>query len=186
MNKKDIYEHLAHIYLDASKTKKKSKTKDHFKYLFFASLALVVLLTISYAYFMPRSIKLARAQVALVLQSEASKINFHFDPAKKEIYAIGLNKLNMTPYKMLGFTIRKGAFQDTVTIRISFANTFQETAQLYVRDISHRWQDYRIPLSDFKGIANWNNMTELCFVVEEWNARDKNGVVYIDNIRLLR
>jgi len=186
MDKKDIYEHLAKIYLDASTQKKKKiKESSRFKYLVFASLAIALSLTIILSgYF--RKNKQPNVQISLVLLNEASKINFNFDPAKKEIYAISLNKLNLGKFTMLAFALKKYNYTDNVSVRVEFINAFREKSEVYLKNISSRWQDYKIKLGDFKGISDWSEMADLSFIVEEWNAKGKKGVVYIDNVRLLR
>ncbi|MEI6632140.1 MAG: hypothetical protein WCL25_05970 [bacterium] len=57
---------------------------------------------------------------------------------------------------------------------------------MYLNNISEKWRDYRLNLSDFKGINSWTKVSELAFIVEEWNASSKKGIVYVDNIRLLK
>jgi len=187
MDKKDIYEHLAKIYLDASQ-KKKKKSKSYLKYknIIFVALA-VFIVSLAYLvsnYFL-RNAKPANSEIALILTPDAVKINFHFDPAKKEIYSLNLNKLNASRYKTLGFSVKNVDYQDNVTLRIEFSNIFKEKSEVYIKDITHRWQNYLIALADFKNISDWSEMTNLSFIVEEWNVRGKKGIVYLDNIRLI-
>jgi hypothetical protein len=35
-------------------------------------------------------------------------------------------------------------------------------------------------------MQHWTQMKELAFSIEEWNAREKSGIVYLDNIRVLK
>lgn len=187
MDKKDIYEHLAKIYLDAS-SKKKKKTKGYpklFKNILVGSLLSVLLLNFVLFIFFSQK-KPFNSEVALVLLSDASKINFNFDPAKKETYSVYLNKLDLTPFKAVGFSLRKTNYSDTIPLRIEFTNRFKEKSEVYFRDVPSRWQDFKVSLSEFKKISDWSEITSLTFTVEEWNVRKKKGVVYIDNIRLLR
>lgn len=187
MDKKDIYEHLAKIYLDAS-SKKKKKNKAYpqiFKNLFFISLLMVVGLSAALLA-NPRSKEPANAQVALILAPEALKINFNFDPAKKEIYTLNLNRLNLNKYKALAFSLKKANFKDTISLRVEFTTAFKEKSELYVKNIPHSWQEYTLSLADFKSISDWSEITNLSFGVEEWNTRENNGVVYIDNVRLIK
>jgi hypothetical protein len=185
MDKKEIYEHLAKIYLDAStRKKKKTKVPARFKHIFFISLIVTLgLATILSRYFFGN--KRVDAQIALVLQNDVSKINFNFDPAKKEIYAINLNKLNLGRFNTLAFALKKSNYTDSVSAKVELTNTFKEKSEIYLKDIPHRWRDYKIRLSDFKGISDWSAITNLSFIVEEWNTKEKRGVVYIDNIRFL-
>lgn len=126
------------------------------------------------------------SELALIIQPEAVKVNFHFDPAKKETYSLNLNKLDLTRFKALGFSAKKANYQDKINLRVEFRNIFHEQSEVYLRDIPHHWQEYRIKFADFKDIRDWSEMENLSFIVEEWNVKEKRDVVYLDNIRLLR
>lgn len=188
MDKKDIYEHLASIYLDAS-SKKRRKTKKHkgvwSPVVIAVAVAVVGIGVATYARF-NAAVSPLHTETALILVNDAAKLNFHFDPAKKEVYSIGLNKLPLSAYKKLGFTIKKANFRDTISLRVEFANSFRETASIYLKDIPHRWKEYRIPFSEFKTLSDWSEMAALSFTVEEWNTREKRGIVYIDNVRVIK
>lgn len=186
MEKKDIYEHLAKIYLDAS-LKKKKKTKEYasFKTLFFISTALVCVL-IAFLFITLNKNRPLKSEIALVLCPDVVKINFHFDSAKKEFYAIDLNRLDLTKFKALTFSLKKLNRNDKISLRVEFASAFKEKSEVYLKDIPHKWQDYAITLSEFKNITDWSEMLKLSFVVEEWNTRENKGIVYIDNIGLTK
>lgn len=184
MDKKDIYEHLASIYLDASsKRKKKSRgypgfLKGALSFILVAGVALILFKGIH---------KTANdSETALVFVPDAAKINYHFDPARKETFTIALNKLDMGRFRAVAFSAKKVNYANNIFLRIEFTNVFQEKSEIYLKDISSKWQDYRIDLSKFKNISDWSSMSELAFVVEEWNAQGKKGVVYIHNVRILK
>lgn len=189
MSKKDIYEHLANIYWKASSNKKIKKAKEYpkkFKTLFFISIAVILPL----AAFLFTSLKgkntFLNSEIALVVSPEVVKINFHFDPARKETYTLDLNKLNLQRYNTLAFSAKRANFKDNIALRIEFTNAFKEKSEVYLKDIPHRWHDYKISFSEFKNISDWSSMTGLAFIIEEWNVREKRGVVYLDNVRFSR
>lgn len=187
MDKKDIYEHLAKIYLDAS-SKKKKRIKTYpkiIKNILLVSAVFIFGLSFT-AVSNFRKNESFKSELALVLLADAAKINFHFDPAKKEIYSLDLKKLNLMRYKALGFSAKKASHQNKISLRVEFTSSFKEKSEIYFRDIPAKWQDYKINLSDFKNISDWSEMSKLLFMVEEWNVQDKKGVVYIDNVRLLK
>jgi hypothetical protein len=190
VNKKEIYEHLANIYLDASSksSKKRFRFKTYPKTLqavLFISLAMILGAGSfkTYSYFQNRN---HPKQIALFLHQDTAKINFNFDPASKEVFSLNLKQLDLSKYKTLGFSIRKTNSKDIISLRIEFINRFNEKSEVYVKDISGKWTDYKIDLSRFKQIERWTQMKELSFSIEEWNAREKSGVVYLDNIRVLK
>lgn len=126
------------------------------------------------------------SETALILQNDPAKLNFNFDPAKKETYSLNLNRLNLSHVKALGFMLRNMYAKDTVSLRVEFTNAFKEKSEVYIKNVPSKWQDFKIGLSEFKNIGDWSEITSLTFAVEEWNASNKKGVVYIDNVRLLK
>lgn len=188
MDKKEIYEHLAKIYLDASTSKRKKKTKKYPqipKTVFIIILSILIPLNALFFYRYIRQ-KTLKTEVALLLQNEPVKINFHFNPVKKETFSINLNQLDLSRYKVLAFTLKKTDFKDQINMRIEFVNSFEEKSEVYLKGISTQWEDKKINLAEFRKISDWSNMTGLSFTIEEWNAKEKKDVVYIDNIKLLR
>lgn len=190
MNKKEIYEHLANIYLDASSksSKKKSKLKHYPKPL----LALIILggisiLALGSAIIYPHVTGHNQpTQIALFLYQDTAKINFNFDPAKKETLSLNLKQLDLSKYKALGFATRKTNPQDIISLRVEFTNRFNERSEIYLKNISSKWTEEKLDFSRFAKIIDWQQMKTLSFSVEEWNAREKSGIVYLDNIRVLK
>jgi len=175
MDKKEIYEHLAKIYLDAS-AKKNKKVKKYPRYLKNIVLITIplasVLLIVSGAFHSPKSNKGPySSETALVILPSLTKINFNFNPAKKEIFTVDLNKLDLIKFKTLGFALRKENSRDNISLRIEFCSGFNESSALYVTNIPPRWLDYRINFSEFTKISDWSKMAKLTFTVEEWNTK---------------
>lgn len=187
MDKKDIYEHLAKIYLDAS-SKKKNGKKTYpavLKNLFFVSVLFIFTLSVVFFVNSQRN-RNPRSEIALVLVPDIAKINFHFDPARKEIFSLNLNKLNLNRFKALAFSVKKDTYENKISLRVEFSTFFKEKSEVYFKDIPHKWIDYKINFSEFKNISDWSEMSNLTFAIEEWNTKEKRGVVYIDNVRLLK
>jgi len=187
MDKKDLYEHLAKIYLDASskgKNKHKKQGPD-LRNLAFLALAIILIAALFFLNPFPRD-NLKNSQLALVIQPESVKINFDFDPAKKEIYTLNLNRINLGRFRSLSFSARKSNYQDRVNLKVELASKFRERSEIYIKDIPYKWQNYKIDLSDFKRVSGLAYVSTLSFIIEEWNTKEKNGIVYIDNISLLK
>ncbi len=186
MDKKDIYEHLAKIYLDASSTKKKKRIDPRIlRSLTLAMLAAVFFSVTGLVVGLNKKTP-QNSQTALFLHPEIAKINFNFQPAKKEVYAINLNNLNLSHYKSLAFSVKKNNPRDIISLRVEFTNIFKEKSYVYLKDIPSKWGEYLIRFDSFDGITDWSEMKELSFAVEEWNAREDKDVVYLENIRVVR
>ncbi len=190
MDKKEIYEHLANIYLDASSksSKKKRKSKSYpkpIRKLFLVGFLLILGLGSGIAY-SSLNYRNNNSQIALFLFQDTAKLNFNFDPAKKETFSLNLKQLNLSKYKTLSFAARKANPKDIIAIKIEFLNRFNETAEVYVKDISSKWTNHEIALSRFAKINDWEQMKLLAFSVEEWNAKEKSGIIYIDNIKVVK
>jgi len=186
MEKKDIYEHLAKIYLDVSaKDKKKARPRKRLHTSQIAGIVMIALLMVSFAVIFSYRRPPRNSELAMVLTPGAIKINFNFDPAKKESYTIKLNNLDLTRFKALSFSCRRLHYGDNVSVRVEFTSTFKEKSEVYFTQIPQRWETYTVSFSAFKNISDWSNVESLSFIVEEWNTKDKNGIVYIDNVRLL-
>jgi len=187
MDKKDIYEHLAKIYLDTpSVKKKKSKTqaKDHKNFIIIAAAMVLGLTLLVYARLNFHSP--LKQQVALILATEPVKLNYNFDPAKKEIFSFNLNKANLSRFNTLGFSVKKSNYEDIVSLRVEFTNIFKERSEVYIKDIPNKWKYYTIRFSDFANITDWSEMSDVSFIIEEWNTKDRKGLVYLDNVRLFK
>jgi len=190
MDKKEIYEHLANIYLDASSksSKKKRKSKPYpksIRNLILVGLLLILGLSSGIAYSSLNSHN-QNTQIALFLFQDTAKLNFNFDPAQKETFSLNLKQLNLSKYKTLSFAARKANPKDTVALKIEFTNRFNEKAEVYIKDVSGKWTNHEIDLSRFAKINDWGQMKLLAFSVEEWNAKEKSGILYIDNIKVIK
>lgn len=199
MDKKDLYEHLANIYLDASSKRKGKKPRNHpdfFRHLFIASVAVIcVLLCVLVA--MPlryrailgsfSNVRLTKTEFSLLLQPDIVKINFDFQPAKEEIYSINLGNLDASKFRSLGFSVRKANFSDRIALVVEFATSLNEKDKVYINEIpSFKWKAVRFDLKDLKGITDWSKALRLSFIVEDGTTRAQKGIVYIDEVRLIR
>ena len=190
MNKKEIYEHLANIYLDASSksSKKKHKFRSYPKTVRGILLVGLVMILGAGGFYTYSNIHQQNqfGETALFLYQGPAKINFNFDPATKEMFALNLKQLDLSKYKTLGFSIRKTNPKDIISLRIEFTNRFNEKSEIYIKDITDKWTEHKINLSRFGRMEYWTQMKELAFSIEEWNAREKSGIVFLDNIRVLK
>ncbi|MCM8799892.1 MAG: hypothetical protein NC900_04125 [Candidatus Omnitrophica bacterium] len=181
MNKQEVYEHLARIYLDSSKKHTPKNYQRFIKPIIFFCLFLILSVSVFFIYSKPSS----NSQISVILTYQPVKINFIFDPAKKEIYSLDLKGMDLRGFKSIGFLAKKGCFE-SIKLRVEFSNKFKEKGSFYITDIASNWKEYIIDLAKFKDISHWENIDKLSFIVEEWNVKTKKGFVYIDDIKLLK
>ncbi|MFH1190977.1 MAG: hypothetical protein V1670_02120 [Candidatus Omnitrophota bacterium] len=190
MNKKEVYEHLANIYLDASSksSKKKRELSAYFKMLPAVTIVgLVIVIGLGgLANFSRNQNHNQPGQIALFLYQDTTKINFNFDPAVKESFLLNLKHLDLSQYKALAFSIRKTNPTDVISLRVEFTNHFNEKSEIYIKNIENKWAGQKLDFKLFAKINDWTQMRELAFSIEEWNAREKTGIIYLDNIRVLK
>ncbi|MBU1929067.1 MAG: hypothetical protein KKD79_04950 [Candidatus Omnitrophica bacterium] len=189
MEKTDIYEHLAHIYLDTPLRKKnqlKNQPPQVSKKYLYISLAIIACLAILLSIALQIKRKPLTTQNSSVLQPDVIKINYHFNTGKKEVYSLNLKKADLSKFKQLAFFLKKANNRDTISIRVEFANAFKEKGEIYIKDVAKNWKLYKLDLADFKGITDWTEILELSFIIEEWNTQDKDGAVYIESVTLFR
>ncbi len=190
MEKKDIYEHLAEIYLDASLTKKKKPRKRGLNGAagWILGGAAVLCAIIAVIFLGPHK-KAPVSENALLLSSNNPvKITYNLSAGSKELSTLSLNGLDLRSYKSLVLNARSDAPAGSMpAVAVEIQNKTGETGLVYIRDAGRKWQQYEIPFSDFKpGLSDWSRIKSLTFIVEEWNSPRKKGVVYIDNIKFLR
>jgi hypothetical protein len=190
MEKKDIYEHLAKIYLDTplrreQNTKEKPRESKHIVFIGIGVVLVVFLFLVSFALTRGKNIPVT-SHVSHVLHPEVIKIGFNFNPSQKQLFTINLNKQNLVFYKVLEFSGKKSNYMDSLALRVEFVNSFNERSEVYIKDLSSKWQAFKINLDDFKNINDWTEMSSVSFIIEEWNVLNKDGAVYLDNVRLLR
>ena len=184
----DIYEHLAEVYLNSSRNKKKNHTyhKSLFKNLFKLSIIVIACLiaVLMVTIFGHKSIP--KSQRILILEANTTRIDYDFNQVKKEAAIFDLKEMNLLGFRTLSFRARKANFQDDLHMSVEFISDFGEQSQIYIKQIPTRWQNFNVDLTEFKNISDWSNMRQLLFVLEDWNARTKKGVVYFDNVYVLK
>ena len=188
MDKKDIYEHLAKIYLDNSSvatTKKKQETFEDYRLFIFIGIAVVVVLGLIFIVPFSRN-RAVHTENLIVLAPDPVRLTYNLSPAKKEIYSFDLQKANLSKFSILGFALKKNHYADTISLRVEVTNGFKEKSEIYIREIPTSWKEYRISFSEFKSITDWSEMSSLSFVIEEWNTKESSGEILVDNVRFFK
>lgn len=188
LNKPDIYKHIAEVYFAPSRHRKRSIFHSRFvsRNLFKITIAVIICFAIVLTVAILRPTSLRKSRIALVLETNTTRINYNFNGVKKEAAVFDLQNINLVDFKALGFRVRKTNRRGNVNMRVEFISDFEETSEIYIKQIPFKWEKHEINLAEFKDISDWSRMRRLSFVLEEWNTQLKNGIVYIDDVYFLK
>ena len=187
MNREDIYDHLAQVYLGKTKKEEKKK-KQQFNAWLLINVVTTVVIFASVFYgmtaFFTHKKPVLQNRVVYSLHNGFVQMEYNFnkgiDP-KKEL-SLSMPNVDASKYSALKFSIRSKEEGTPGMIKVVIANNLNEEAYYYVQGINMNWMETEIPLSEFKQITDWSNLNDIAFVVESWNVDDKTGVVLIDDI----
>lgn len=195
MEKKEIYDYLAKIYLDNNKQRPR-EDRGYFlkKYWFFLIGAIAIAACVFFFYSLLRhpveSHKAKLHSLYLATGNELIKIRYNFsdDSAlRKESYTIASSGLNVQDFQQIKFLARRLKNEGSLNLKIEIENSLKEVAFYYITGLTNKWKEFTISLkNDFKEISRWDNIKRISFVAEEWNTEEKDDVIYIDEIRFSR
>ncbi|MCK4463209.1 MAG: CIA30 family protein [Candidatus Omnitrophica bacterium] len=119
----------------------------------------------------------------------AMKLDYDVDsnnPAYNGFWML-LQGLDASKYDNLAFWVKGDPEEGCTTVfKIELKNAQKHVGRYYVTDITNEWQEIVIPFKDFKGITDFSDMAELVFVFEDRVASNKDGIIYIDDIRFTK
>ena len=181
----EIYEHLAKVYLGKQKKTSQRKKKQFESPLVRRTAALLVIVGCIFglsAFLMKRN-GFAANSVLYSLNERPLRISYDLNEPFPQIYsfAIPVPRINISKYSSVSFAIRavKGS---PGAVKVVIKNKKKEASFYFLRQIHDRWNKVTIPLSEFKEISDWSNVTDVTFVFEAWNLEKPKGTVLIDDL----
>jgi len=98
-----------------------------------------------------------------------------------------LQNVDVSGYDNLAFKV-KGDLDEgyTTVLKVELKNANRQVGRFYITEIGGDWKEIIIPLNDFKGINDFSNLTEFVIVFEDRIASNKDGVIYIDDIKFTK
>ena len=186
MTRDEIYDHLAQVYLGKRKEAEPRKKK-HFHAWLLINILITLMIFSSVFYgltaFLTRQSSL-RGNVLFALHNGLVRLDYNFDEDFSPVKTLALSApaIDASRYKNIQFSIRGKEEANPSIVKVVITNDKNETASYYIQGIDYNWQDFRIPLREFKQITDWTNLKTVSFVLESWNVEKKEGVILIDNI----
>ncbi|MBI3618385.1 MAG: hypothetical protein HY210_09305, partial [Candidatus Omnitrophica bacterium] len=125
-----------------------------------------------------------RGNVLFALYNGLVRLDYNFDEDFSPVKTLLLSApaIDASRYKNIQFSIRSKEGANPSIVKVVIENDKNETASYYIQGIDYNWQDFRIPLHEFKQITDWTNLKTVSFVLESWNVEKKEGIILIDNI----
>jgi len=193
MQPSEAYKHLGDVYFNSarnndSKNKKRfpKPKKRNFIYLIIFCIIIASGSALITNRFLQEKAPSAKKDIALIIEPNLSRLDYDFSLGKKGRLSFDIDNLGLRQYKFLAFLARTGSPKQELYLRVELTNRLFETSEFYIKGISSRWKEFRVNLADFEKITDFSKMFRLEFTIEEWNAKEKQGRVYIDNVRFLK
>lgn len=187
MTRDEIYDHLAQVYL--GKRKKADSKKKRALNAWLVINALITVIIFSSAFygltaFFTRKDLLSPSNIVFFLHSGLVSLDYNFDgdfpPSKSFSLAVPL--MDAAKYRNLRFSVRAKDGGNPGTVKVVIQSRRNEISAYYIQGIDGDWQDYSIPLGQFKRISDWADLKDISFVLESWNMENKKGVLLIEDI----
>jgi hypothetical protein len=188
VNREDIYDHLAQVYLGKRKEVDEKKKKQFNAWLVInVVITLLIFASATYgltAFLQQKGSALGNNIIySLHRGSIRLEYNFLYPFPPEKTFALIVPPMDAAKYAHLQFSIRGREEGVPGTVKVVIKNKKNEEAFFYVEKIDMDWKEVNIPLNDFKGITDWTTLTDVSFVLENWNIEDKKGLVLIEDVR---
>jgi hypothetical protein len=188
MNRDEIYDHLAQVYLGKRAKGDVKKKKRQFNAWLVINIFITVVIFTSAFYgltaFLTDHNSLLQSRVIFSLHKGPVRIEYNltdsFPPVKT--FSVDVPSVDASRYAKIQFAIRGKEEGVPGVVRVVVKNRLGEEASYFVQGVGLDWQEFSIPLGEFKQITDWSNLTDISFVLESWNIDDKKGLVLIDNL----
>ncbi len=187
MNRDEIYDHLAQVYLGKKKKiDRQKKSQFNVWLLINALIAAIIFASATYGLtaFLAQKNDAFKMNVLFSLHQGLARLEYNFKESfvSEESLALSVPAMDASKYNSLTFKIRAKEEGSPGILKVVLRNKRNEEASYYVRNIDLNWQTVSIPLDEFYQITDWNSLKDVSFVLEVWNVEDKKGIVLIDDV----
>ncbi|MBF0483270.1 MAG: hypothetical protein HQL25_01050 [Candidatus Omnitrophica bacterium] len=187
MDKDEIYDHLAQVYL--GKKRKSYQNNRRQKREFGAWLLINILITVLIfsgvfygltAFLTNRDLK---SNIVYFLHNGSIRMAYDFTNPQvpSQIFTLNVKGVDAEKFGNLKFSIRAKDGKPGI-VKVVVRNARGEEAYYYVQSVGTKWKEENIPLNQFRTISDWSTLRNVSFVLEAWNIDDKKGSILIDNL----
>ena len=190
MNRDDIYDHLAQVYLGKRKEVDHKKNKKQFNAWLVINIIIATIILGSAFYgltaFLTQRNSSLQDNLVFALHHGPIQLEYNFKDSfhPDETFVLSLPQMDASKYKSIQFSIRAKEEGNPGIVKVVLRNRKNETASFYARAVEDSWKEFRVPLKEFRQITDWTNISDVSFVVESWNVDHSKGLILIDNVYL--
>ena len=187
MTRDDIYDHLAQVYL-GKRAKPDLKKKQQVNAWLVINVFITVVIFASAFYgltaFLTRHDSPLQSRVIFSLHNGPVRIAYDLSDSfsQVETFSLGIPPIDAAKYNSIQFSIRGKEEGSPGIVKVVVKNQRNEEASYYVQGVGLEWQEFSIPLDEFKQISDWSSLTDVSFVLESWNVDSIKGLVLIDDL----
>lgn len=96
---------------------------------------------------------------------------------------IKLKHQDLTGFDTLHFSMKSGAEERfTGNVAVQLTDSGNRKAPYLISGVGSEWKEYQISLKKFTRIADWSGIKDFEIVIDDINARPKEGTLLIDEI----
>lgn len=189
--KKEVCDHLAHVFLEKRPAQNQKKEKSFF-YFLSLSLGLIAVFILGltlWPRFAPKVLALKNEALRLERHDGPYHLKFDFTQSASSSATLDIEMpdVDLRHYKKIAFSVRlrDADARRLGTLKVSLVNKRRETSSHYISEVSSSWKKVVVPFSAFGKIQDWSHLNFLTFTLEPWNAISQKGRLLIDDIQFL-
>lgn len=186
MNRDEIYEHLAKVYLGKRSVAEEKKRKAVNQSWLVINIVITAVILISTVYgftaFLTRRAGI-KNQVFYALNNSIVRVPYNLnDPfPSTKIFAITIPDKDASKYSKLNMSIRGLGEASPGIVKVLVSNQKNEQATYYIQNVGEQWQKVSIPFEKLN-LTDWTSVREVAFVLEAWNVDFRRGTMLVDEI----
>ena len=186
MNRDEIYDHLAKVYLGKREVVEPKKPEVRPNAWRVINLVITAFILTSVVYgltaFLTQRRDALKSRVIYALNNSPIRLTYSVGGKYPQVQnlTIAVPDMDVAKYSRLNLSLRSLAGNPGM-LKVVVRNAREEEASYYLEGIGGRWQDYSISFERMN-LTDWKSIKDISFVVEAWNAKDPAGTVLVDNI----
>ena len=188
MNREEIYDHLAQVYL-GKKEESDAKKKQQLNAWLVINICITLIIFVSVFYgltaFLTQHGAALKSNVMFSLNRGTIRVEYNFKDSfsPTKTFSLSIPEIDASKYNCIEFAIRGKQEGVPGVVKVVVTNKRNEVSSYYVQGVNLNWQNISIPLEKFPQISDWSSLTDISFVLEVWNVDKKKGIVLIEDVR---